>query len=165
MIRFIKLIQDSDFAAGLLLLFVASFSYAGVADNIWEDYGYIDWVFPLMSCFLLFSISAVYLVKSSIKIVKGTTISDLKIDKSEIPSIINVVVYTLLLFCYLVLLFVFGFWAASILLLWSGITYFRPEINRSSIVKSLIISIITCVVAYIVFTHIFYVPFPQSRIF
>ena len=165
MIRFIKLIQDSDLATGLLLLFVASFSYAGVADNIWEDYAYIDWVFPLMSCFLLFSISAVYLVKSSIKIVKGTTISDLKIDKSEIPSIINVIVYTLLLFCYLVLLFVFGFWAASILLLWSGITYFRPEINRSSIIKSLIISIITCVVAYIVFTHIFYVPFPQSRIF
>jgi hypothetical protein len=35
MIRFIKLIQDSDLATGLLLLFVASFSYAGVADNIW----------------------------------------------------------------------------------------------------------------------------------
>ena len=102
-------------------------SYAGVDEGIWEGYGYIDWVFPIMSSFLLFFISAVYLFVGSLKIMKGNTNNDLKIDKSEIPSIINVVVYSILLFVYLVLLYVFGFWFASILLLWSGIAYLKEK--------------------------------------
>jgi|TARA_B110000444_G_C18826704_1_gene590765 hypothetical protein len=165
MTKFIKFIQDSDLATGILLLIIASISYAGVDEGIWEGYGYIDWVFPIMSSFLLFFISAVYLFVGSLKIMKGNTNNDLKIDKSEIPSIINVVVYSILLFVYLVLLYVFGFWFASILLLWSGIAYFKGEKNIASISKSLGIALLTCLIAYVVFTYIFWVPFPESRVF
>ena len=77
--------------------------------------------------------------------------NDLKISKEEIPSIINVFVYSIILFFYLVCLFAFGFWPASLLLLWAGILYFRPEKNLNSIMKSLGIALITCLIAYIVF--------------
>lgn len=163
--RFLKIIQDSDFATGLLLLIIASFSYGGVDEGIWDGYGYIDWVFPIMSSFLLFSISAVYLSVGIIKILKGITNNDLKIEKSQIPSIINVTVYLFILFIYLILLYIFGFWIASILLLWSGIAYFRGEKNILSISKSLGIALLTCLIAYIVFTYVFWVPFPDSRVF
>jgi hypothetical protein len=49
--KFLKIIQDSDFATGILLLIIASFSYGGVDEGIWDGYGYIDWVFPIMSSF------------------------------------------------------------------------------------------------------------------
>ena len=90
MIRFLKIIQDSDFATGILLLIIASFSYGGVDEGIWDGYGYIDWVFPIMSSFLLFAISAVYISVGIIKLVKGNINDDLKIEISQIPSIINV---------------------------------------------------------------------------
>lgn len=163
--RFLKIIQDSDFATGILLLIIASFSYGGVDEGIWDGYGYIDWVFPIMSSFLLFTISAVYLSVGVIKLAKGTINNDLKIEKSQIPSIINVFVYLLLLFTYLILLYISGFWIASILLLWSGIAYFRGEKNIRSISKSLGIALLTCLIAYIVFTYVFWVPFPESRVF
>ena len=61
MTKFFKLFQDTDFLTGLLTLAIASLSYAGIGDDM------KDWVFPLMACYTLFSISAVFLIKSLIK--------------------------------------------------------------------------------------------------
>ena len=71
----------------------------------------------------------------------------------------------IIVFGFLFALFAFGFWIASLLLLWVSISYFSVEKNVPTYIKSLVISLIACGVAYIVFTHIFYVPFPESRIF
>ncbi len=110
--------------------------------------------------------ATIFLIKSVHKILLKNINNDLKISKEEIPSIINVFVYSIILFFYLVCLFAFGFWPASLLLLWAGILYFRPEKNLNSIMKSLGIALITCLIAYIVFSSgwLFYVPFPKSRI-
>ena len=50
--KLLKYIQDSDVAITILLLFaIAGLSFRGVPDNIWNDYLYIDWVFPLASSY------------------------------------------------------------------------------------------------------------------
>jgi hypothetical protein len=164
--KLLKYIQDSDVAITILLFAIAGLSFRGVPDNIWNDYLYIDWVFPLASSYILFIIATIFLIKSMRKILLKNIDNDLKISKEEIPSIINVFVYSVILFFYLVCLFAFGFWPASLLLLWVGILYFRPEKNLNSIMKSLGIALITCLIAYIVFSSVwlFYVPFPKSRI-
>jgi hypothetical protein len=159
MTKFLKVFLDSDLVAGLLLLFIAFITYMGTGDD------FIDWVFPLMTSYTLFIISSIFLIKSLFKIVRCSTNSDLKVDISNIPSIMNVVFFSIFLFCYLFALYAFGFWIASPLLLWLIISFFTAEKNFSSMRKALVISIITCIIAYIVFTHIFYVPFPESRIF
>ena len=164
--KLLKYMQDSDVAITILLFAIAILSIRGVPDNIWDDYLYIDWVFPLASSYILFIIASVFLIKSIRKIITKKIDTDLKISKKEVPSIINVLVYAIILFLYLVCLFAFGFWPASLLLLWTGILYFRPEKNLNSIMKSLGIALITCLIAYVVFSSgwLFYVPFPKSRI-
>ena len=87
------------------------------------------------------------------------------LSQEQIPSILNVIFFSLIVFGFLFALFAFGFWIASLLLLWVSISYFSVEKNVPTYIKSLVISLIACGVAYIVFTHIFYVPFPESRIF
>ena len=159
MTKFFKLFQDSDFLTGILTLFIASFCYAGIGDDM------KDWVFPLMACYTLFSVSTVFLIKSLIKLFQNSIDKNVIILNEQIPSIINVIFFSLIVFGFLLALFAFGFWIASFLFLWARITYFNVEKNFSNSIKSLVISLIACGVAYVVFTHIFYVPFPESRIF
>ena len=159
MIKFLKLFQDTDFLTGFLTLCIALFSYAGIGDDM------KDWVFPLMACYTLFSISAVFLIKSLIKFFQNNIEKNIIISREQIPSILNVIFFSLIVFGFLFALFALGFWIASLLLLWVSISYFSVEKNVPTHIKSLVISLIACGVAYIVFTHIFYVPFPESRIF
>lgn len=154
-----KILKDSDVITTILLLGISFIFYSGSGANA------KDWVFPLMATFSLFGISIFFLIKSILKIVSGTIVSDLEIETEQVPSIINVIFFSLFMFIFLFLLFAFGFWIASLALLWTSIAYFNPDKTLKTIIKSLLIAIISCLVAYVVFTHIFYVPFPESRLF
>ena len=59
--KLLKYIQDSDVAITILLFAIAGLSFRGVPDNIWNDYLYIDWVFPLASSYILFIIATIFL--------------------------------------------------------------------------------------------------------
>ena len=154
-----KILKDSDVITTILLLGISFIFYSGSGANA------KDWVFPLMATFSLFGISIFFLIKSILKIVSGTIFSDLEIETDQVLSIINVIFFSLFMFIFLFLLFAFGFWIASLALLWTSIAYFNPDKTLKTIIKSLLIAIISCLVAYVVFTHIFYVPFPESRLF
>jgi len=154
-----KILKDSDVITTILLLGISFIFYSGSGADA------KDWVFPLMAIFSLFGITLFFLIKSVLKIVSGTIVSDLDIETDQIPSIINVIFFSLFIFIFLLLLFAFGFWVASLAFLWTSIAYFNPDKTPKTIIKSLLIATISCIVAYVVFTHIFYVPFPESRLF
>ena len=63
--KLLKYIQDSDIAITILLFAIAGLSFSGVPDNIWNDYLYIDWVFPLASSYILFIIATIFFIKST----------------------------------------------------------------------------------------------------
>ena len=159
MTKFLKMFRDSDFVTGLLLFAIATISYSGTGDNM------KDWVFPLMASYTLFVISIAFLLKSALKVLNGKLMIDLTVTREQLPSVINVGFFCFFVLCYLFILFAFGFCVASPLLLWVSITYFNPDKSALSFAKSLLISLVACGVAYVVFTYIFYVPFPQSRLF
>ena len=159
MTKFLKMFRDSDFVTGLLLFAIATISYSGTGDNM------KDWIFPLMASYTLFVISIAFLLKSALKVLNGKLMIDLTVTREQLPSVINVGFFCFFVLCYLFILFAFGFWVASPLLLWVSITYFNPDKSALSFAKSLLISLVACGVAYVVFTYIFYVPFPQSRLF
>ena len=159
MTKFLKMFRDSDFVTGLLLFAIATISYSGTGDNM------KDWVFPLMASYTLFVISIAFLLKSALKVLNVKLMIDLTVTREQLPSVINVGFFCFFVLCYLFILFAFGFWVASPLLLWVSITYFNPYKSALSFAKSLLISLVACGVAYVVFTYIFYVPFPQSRLF
>lgn len=154
-----KILKDSDVITTILLLGISFIFYSGSGADA------KDWVFPLMATFSLFSISIFFLIRSVLKIVSGTIVSDLDIESDQMPSIINVIFFSLFIFIFLLLLFAFGFWVASLALLWTSIAYFNPDKTPKTIIKSLLIATISCIIAYVVFTHIFYVPFPEARLF
>lgn len=163
----LKYIQDSDIVTAIISITFAILFYSGTPHDIWDGYTYIDWVFPLLSTFTLGFVGIAFLIISIYKIYKQNTIEDLKVEKSQLESIKDVLVYLGIVFLFLVLLFVFGFWPAAIFFLWSGILYFSKETNIKSVRAALTFSVIVCAVAWVVFSsgYAFYVPFPSSRVF
>ncbi len=98
-----KILKDSDVITTILLLGISFIFYSGSGADA------KDWVFPLMAIFSLFGITLFFLIKSVLKIVSGTIVSDLDIETDQIPSIINVIFFSLFIFIFLLLLFAFGF--------------------------------------------------------
>ena len=80
--KLLKYIQDSDVAITVLLFAIAILSFSGVPDNIWDNYLYIDWVFPLASSYIIFIIASVFLIKSIRKIILKNIDNDLKINNA-----------------------------------------------------------------------------------
>ena len=95
-----------------------------------------DWVFPLMASYTLFVISIAFLLKSALKVLNGKLMIDLTVTREQLPSVINVGFFCFFVLCYLFILFAFGFWVASPLLLWVSITYFNPDKSALSFAKS-----------------------------
>lgn len=164
---FLKYIQDSDIVTAIVAIIFAILFYNGTPHDIWDGYTYIDWVFPLLSTFTLGFVGVAFSVISFYKIYKQNTIEDLKVEKSQFESIKDVIVYLCVVFLFLVLLFVFGFWPAAIFFLWTGIFYFSSEKNIKSARVAATFAVIVCAVAWVVFSsgYAFYVPFPSSRVF
>ena len=136
MTKFLKMFRDSDFVTGLLLFAIATISYSGTGDNM------KDWVFPLMASYTLFVISIAFLLKSALKVLNGKLMIDLTVTREQLPSVINVGFFCFFVLCYLFILFAFGFWVASPLLLWVSITYFNPDKSALSFAKSLLAAIL-----------------------
>ncbi|MGB0574189.1 MAG: tripartite tricarboxylate transporter TctB family protein [Hyphomicrobiales bacterium] len=162
-----KYIQDSDIVTAIVSITFAILFYNGTPHDIWDGYTYIDWVFPLLSTFTLGFVGIAFTIISIYKIYKKNTIEDLKVEKSQLESIKDVLVYLGIVFLFLVLLFVFGFWPAAIFFLWTGIFYFSSEKNLKSARVAATFAVIVCAVAWVVFSsgYAFYVPFPSSRVF
>jgi len=163
----LKYIQDSDIVTAIISITFAILFYNGTPHDIWDGYTYIDWVFPLLSTFTLAVVGVAFTVISIYKIYKQNIIDDLKVEKSQFESIKDVLVYLGIIFLFLVLLFVLGFWPAAVFFLWTGIFYFSAEKNLKSARVALTFAIIVCAVAWVVFSsgYAFYVPFPSSRVF
>jgi len=154
--KFKQLIQDSDFVTGLVTFIVANIAEQGAGNDI------KDWIFPLMAAHTLYVCSLFFLFKSAIKFFRNNLVTDLK--PGELRPIRDVTVFSVFVFIYLFIMYYFGFYVASLLLIWASVVYFTEEVDVKIVGKALLTAIIACVVVYVVFTHVFYVPFPKSHL-
>jgi hypothetical protein len=154
--KFKQLIQDSDFVTGLVTFILANIAEQGAGHDV------KDWIFPLMAAHTLYACSLFFLFKSAIKFFRNNLETDL--NPGELRPIKDVTVFSVFVFIYLFIMYYLGFYVASLLLIWASIVFFTEEVDIRIIGKALLTAIIACIVAYVVFTHIFYVPFPKSHL-
>jgi uncharacterized membrane protein YkvI len=55
-----------------------------------------------------------------------------------------------------------GFWLASVIMTSAASIYLTLEKTRRNIKLAVVVPICSCIVAYFVFLHVFYVPFPEA---
>jgi lipopolysaccharide export LptBFGC system permease protein LptF len=123
----------------------------------------MNWVFPQLATYVVLGVGAILLAR----VVFGAAIKRLP-DTVQWEPEDRAVAIDLVVFCAIVLAYVFvmyrlGFWLSSFLMLSLASIYLTLDKSRRSIGVAIVASIGTCIVAYIVFLHVFYVPLPEGR--
>jgi MFS family permease len=153
----VERLKDRDLLSAVVLFFIGavSLSQAGTDPR--------NWIFPRLATYVILAIAAVLLARVVIAAIM-----------ERVPDIIprapddRVILIDLVVFCAIVLGYVFvmyglGFWLASFLMLSLTSLYLTLEKTRRNLVLALVVPLAACVVAYVVFLHVFYVPLPEAR--
>ena len=147
---------DRNLLTALVLFFVGGVAIFS-ADNDVKN-----WVFPLMAAYLLIGI-AVALVGHVIFAAIMKQLPDIlrMAQEDRIPNI-DVLVFFLIVLAYMFVMFGIGFWLSSFLMLSLTSIHLTLDKTRHNIMLDVVVPFFTCIVAYFIFLHLFYVPFPKA---
>jgi len=149
-------LMDRDLLTALLLFCIGAVFWLDSGSDV------KDWIFPLLATYLILGVAVILLAR----VVLGAVLQ-------HAPDVIDgfrnnrAVVIDLVVFCAIVLVYVLvmkgiGFWLASFLMLTASTVYLTMEKTRRSLVFAVVVPLVACVVTYLVFLHVFYVPLPEA---
>ncbi|MBS29077.1 MAG: hypothetical protein CL566_09195 [Alphaproteobacteria bacterium] len=151
-----KRFVDRDLVTALMLFGVSAlFSVGSSSDPK-------DWAFPLLANYVTLGIALAFLVKFIIAVVMKHRPDLITMTSDNWVSAKDVLVSLMTVLVYLFVMFGLGFWPASLIMLILTSLYLTQERTTRNIRLAIIVPICICILAFLIFTHVFFVPFPES---
>ncbi len=147
---------DRDLLSALVLFVVGTVSLYEAGTDV------RNWIFPRLATYLILAIAAALAARVVFSaLVKR--VPDL-VDLMQEDRIVyfDVLVFLMIVLAYMFVMYGLGFWLSSLIMLWLTSLYLTLEKTRANIGLALVVPLVACVVAYFVFLHVFYVPFPKA---
>ena len=150
---------DKDVLTALVLLCIAAvFSVGSSSDPK-------DWIFPLLTNYVIVAIAVILLARVVFAAVMKRLPDIIKFSSEDRIAFIDVSVFLVIVVAYMFVMFGVGFWPSSLLMLFLTSIYLTLNRTRKNIAIALIVSVAMCIAANLIFTHVFYVPFPDAHWF
>lgn len=150
-------LMDRDFLSAALLFFIGAVALSQVGHESPRD-----WVLPLLAIYVVLAIAAALFLRFLVVSVVKNAPDLVQLLRTDKPIYIDLAVFCVTVFCWVLLMPKLGFWLASFLMLSVVSLYLTQEKTRSHLVTDVVVSLAACVVAYFVFLHVFYVPLPKA---
>lgn len=147
---------DRDLLTALVLFGVGAVFSADGGDNL------KDWIFPLLATYLVLGIATALVLLVILKAVMKSPPDIVRLAPEDRISNFDVVVFFLIVLAYMFVMYGLGFWLSSFLMLSLASVYLTQDKTRRNVGLALGAPLAACVVAYFLFTHVFYVPFPKA---
>jgi hypothetical protein len=147
---------DRDVLAALMLFFVGSVALAKAGADV------MNWAFPLMATYFILFAAAVLVVSAVAAAVSGRALDIIGMSAEDRTVVLDVFVFLLIALGYLLVMYGLGFWLASFLMLLLASIYLTQNKTGHNLRLAVIVPLAICVVAYVVFQHVFYVPVPEA---
>lgn len=151
-----KRLADHDLLTALMLFAVSAMFAVGSSSDP------KDWAFPLLANYVTLGIGIAFLAKFLYTTAVKHTPDLLEMKAENRAAAIDVVVSLVIVLVYLFVMFRLGFWPASLAMLILTSLYLTRERTARNIRLAFIVPVCICVVSYLIFTQVFYVPFPES---
>jgi hypothetical protein len=148
--------MDRDMLTALVLFF-----FGGVAVFA-ADSDVKNWIFPLLAAYLLIGIAVALVGRVVFAAIKKQLPDIVRLAPEDRVPAMDVVVFFLIVLAYMFVMFGLGFWLASFLMLTVTSIYLTLDKTRKNIRLAVIVPLASCIVFYMVFLHLFYVPFPKA---
>jgi Tripartite tricarboxylate transporter TctB family len=149
-------LMNRDFLAALVFFIIGSIALANAGSDL------MNWAFPLMATYFILFAAAVLVGRAVFAAVVGRAPDIISISAEDRIVWLNVFTFLVIALVYLLVLYGLGFWLSSFLMLSLVSIYLTRDKTRHNIALAIVVPLATCVVAYVVFLHVFYVPLPEA---
>ncbi len=146
---------DRDLLTALLLF--------GIGAVFWVSPGADskDWAFPRLANYLLLGFGAALIVRVAVSAIMKRAPDAVHLNAEQRIALIDVFVFLAIVLGYLFVMYGLGFWLSSLIMLSLTSVYLTLEKTRHNLMLAVVVPLASCIVAYFIFIHVFYVPFPQ----
>ena len=121
-----------------------------------------DWAFPLLANHVIFWVAVILLVQFLVSLVRKKMPDLLQFSTEDRYSAIDVLIFLVIVLAFMFVMGGLGFWLSSLLMLILASLYLTLDKTRRSVAIAAIVPFGVCVCAYLIFTYVFYVPFPEG---
>jgi hypothetical protein len=147
---------DRDLLTALVLF--------GIGAVFWVDPGadVKDWIFPRLAAYLVLGIAVALTARVVFSAIMKRLPDIMHVTLEDRIAFIDVLVFLVIVLAYMLVMYGIGFWLSSLLMLSLTSIYLTKERTRRNLMLAVVVPLLTCIVAYFIFLHVFYVPFPKA---
>ena len=121
-----------------------------------------DWAFPLLANHVIFLVAVILLVQFLFLLVRKKMPDLLQFSTEDRYSAIDVLIFLVIVLAFMFVMGGLGFWLSSLIMLILASLYLTLDKTRRSVAIAAIVPFGICISAYLIFTYVFYVPFPEG---
>lgn len=148
---------DKDILSVLLLFIIGGIALSQAGSDM------MNWIFPRLAAYLILALGVALLVQALVAAAMKRAPDLIDGIRENRTVFVDIVVFCTIIFVYMLVMYGLGFWLASFLMLSLTSLYLTLEKTPRNVMLAIVVPLATCVVAYVIFLHIFYVPLPQAR--
>lgn len=149
-------LMDRDLLSALVLFGIGAVFSADGGNDL------KDWIFPLLATYLVFGIAVALVLLVVFRAITKHVPDIVHMTSDDRAAYFDVLVFFLIVLAYVFVMYGLGFWLSSFLMLLLTSVYLSLDKRGVDLGLALVVPLVTCVGAYFVFTHVFYVPFPDA---
>lgn len=150
-------LMDRDFLSSALLFVIGMVAFSQTGDDSPRD-----WVLPFLAIYALLAIAAALFVNFLFNSFVRNAPDIVRPIREDVPVYTDVAVFSVIVGCWVLLMYGLGFWLASFFMLSASSFYLTREKTRKNLTVNMVVSLGATVVAFVVFLHVFYVPVPAA---
>jgi len=150
-------LMDRDLLAGLVFFIIGSIALANAGTDI------MNWAFPLMAAYFVLFAAAILIARAVFALITGRATNTINVSTEDKTVWLDVFIFLLIALVYLLVLYGLGFWLSSFLMLSLASIYLTQDKTPRNMALAVVVPAATCVMAYILFLHVFYVPLPEAH--
>jgi len=147
---------DRDLLAALVLFFIGSVALAQAGKDM------MNWAFPLLATYFILLTAAILAVRVVFAAVVERSPDIVRMSAEDRIVALDVLTFSAIALGYLLVMYGLGFWLSSFLMLSLASIYLTQDKTRHNLGLAVAVPLATCIVAYVVFQHVFYVPVPEA---
>ncbi len=147
---------DRDLLAALVLFFIGGVAFFSAGNDV------KNWIFPLLAAYLLLAIAMALVGRIIFASIMKHAPDIVHLAPDDRIVYIDVLVFSLIVLAYIFVMHGLGFWLSSLIMLSLTSFYLTLNKTRRNIRLAMVVPLVACIVAYFVFRHVLYVPFPKA---
>ena len=146
---------DRDLLAGVILFAIGVIAWVNAGSDM------MNWAFPLLATYFVLFAGAFLVARALFAVVTGSVLDVIGVSAEDRVVWLDILTFLAIALCYLLVMYGLGFWLASFVMLTLVSLYLTQNKTRHNVALAIITPLAACIVAYVVFEQVFYVPLPD----